>query len=372
MEMKNSFAEELSLLNNFIKKFESDFKKFKESIQIKRVPAVDLSPLVQIDENIKVLKSISQAIPSRQFFLTVVMELNQIAGCLDYLVINSGSDNPELKNIVSDLSFELQVILNRFENLTSDSSKNFRILTAKIQELEAEIYRLEGDRNKFEIDLAESKKSLDLARKDWTLKISELGEFNSAFVSDKWQRLADSFSTDFSEYKSDLESIKNDMLQKQIELNRQLQESASRLMATEHGASATAEAQLADKFRNASVGSVVAMILIVGWLLGTHNDGESLVYLFSKITFVLLMLIPAGYLAKESARHRSAAEYRQQISLNLIAVGGYLSEMTPEQRTQIKMEIAGKLFNPYSYGDMGKPLDTFVDVLKAIFDKKSS
>lgn len=109
--------------------------------------------------------------------------------------------------------------------------------------------------------------------------------------------------------------------------------------------SAAEERKTADKLRQWSLGFMIAMTVVMGITLFQSVQNElSLQTSILRIAIVMILSIPAAYLARESSRHRNLENTHHRISLELKSVDPYLSSLPKEQQDSIKERLANKIF----------------------------
>ncbi|MBN7770473.1 hypothetical protein KUV44_12275 [Marinobacter daepoensis] len=109
--------------------------------------------------------------------------------------------------------------------------------------------------------------------------------------------------------------------------------------------SAAEERKTADKLRQWSLGFMIAMTVVMAITLVQSVQNElSLQTSILRIAIVMILSIPAAYMARESSRHRNLENTHHRISLELKSVDPYLSSLPKEQQDSIKERLANKIF----------------------------
>ncbi|MEI2429385.1 hypothetical protein RDV84_22135 [Lysobacter yananisis] len=121
--------------------------------------------------------------------------------------------------------------------------------------------------------------------------------------------------------------------------------------------SARKELQSANSMRRVSLVFMVAAIavLAITWL---DHSAAVLTWEATTLRFLVALAfsVPAGYLARESARHRDQYHTYLRTALNLKSLAPYISSLPLEQQHLLKTEMAQRLFvinTQASAGDLG-------------------
>jgi len=130
---------------------------------------------------------------------------------------------------------------------------------------------------------------------------------------------------------------------------------SERAIADSYEKSAADEKKAADNMRNWSVGLMLAVVVIVAiaFFETTSNDFKWENSLF-RVTLALLLSVPAGYLARESAKHREQQYSHLQTSLSLKALSPYLATLPEELQHKIKIEMADRIFAQRDFSMVSK------------------
>lgn len=109
--------------------------------------------------------------------------------------------------------------------------------------------------------------------------------------------------------------------------------------------SAADERKTANYLRSFSLFFMVLMTIVMGVALWeTVSPNFNWQAAAFKITIVMILSIPAAYLARESSRHRELQNMHHSISLELKSVDPYLSSLPDEKRITIKEKLAERIF----------------------------
>lgn len=153
---------------------------------------------------------------------------------------------------------------------------------------------------------------------------------------------------------------------------------SGRAIAGDYENSAIAEKNMADYLRYGSIFCMALIATAVGYSFweSTQRDFHWEISLV-RFTLVFLLSVPAAYLARESAKHRSQQYAHLQTSLDLKAISPFLASLPEEEQHKLKIAIATKIFSGRSGTDLDKdsyPLDfqtIAMEVLKKIDIVKS-
>jgi len=143
--------------------------------------------------------------------------------------------------------------------------------------------------------------------------------------------------------------------EKEDQVNEMLDVLSQRAIAGSYENSAAEEKKTADAMRNGSVALMLAVVVIVAvaFFETTSNDFKWENSLF-RVTLALLLSVPAGYLARESAKHREQQYSHLQTSLSLKALSPYLATLPEEQQHKIKIEMADRIFAQRDFSMVSK------------------
>lgn len=109
--------------------------------------------------------------------------------------------------------------------------------------------------------------------------------------------------------------------------------------------SAAEEKKTADWLRALSLGFMVFMTIIMAVSLwdsvSPDFNWQSAMF---RVAIVMILSIPAAYLAKESSKHRELQNSHHRVSLELKSVDPYLSSLPNDKRVLIKEKLAERIF----------------------------
>jgi len=209
-------------------------------------------------------------------------------------------------------------------------------LPQPLDNLSAEAVRAELDRHSQLIkkDLAETEAK--------ALKFSDSLESLTSRAEHEMERVVAAHQEAFK----DIEARK-------VEADELLGHIASKAVAGDYVSSAAIEANAANDLRKWSVGVMMVVVVIVGTTFiqsATGNIEWQLV--LSRLAMAFILTVPAGYLARESAKHRQQQYRYQQTSLELRAITPYLASLPPDQQHNLKVEIARQIFGERREADL--------------------
>jgi hypothetical protein len=158
---------------------------------------------------------------------------------------------------------------------------------------------------------------------------------------------------------------------KQISIDSQLGTITAATMAKDYAQFADAEKNTADTLRKFSYGAMSAAFVVALLLVCLTKGDLTLTESIIRLSLVLLASAPAAYLTRESAKHRRQENSHRQTSLDLIAITPYISSLSPTEQSQIKTQVALRLFgarNGQVSPSEGIPINTN-DLLLKLLDK---
>lgn len=160
--------------------------------------------------------------------------------------------------------------------------------------------------------------------------------------------------------------------EKERNINELLGIVTNKKIAGKYEESAAEEKVFADWLRYASIFCMIMIVTVVGYSFWetttTDFKWENSIF---RIVLAFLLSVPAAYLARESAKHREQQYNHLQTSLDLNAIDPYVASLLPEQQSQIKIDIAGRIFAAKDYSKVSQtsyPLNTN-ELLMALLKK---
>lgn len=229
----------------------------------------------------------------------------------------------------------------------SDYEKNIIELQAKLR---SEIETFERDITKGNDEIEElkrksfenSQKSLDevsgLRRNIEQLK-SEISELQNTMVQEvgKAAKIAEDAEVRSKEVDS--------------QINGLLEQNASKILLIDYANTAETEGKSANSLRRWSLicMALTGVVLCVA-LYESLSSGLDWKQAIFKIFTAIALSVPAAYLARESAKHRSQQHINRRISLDLRAITPYIATLPAEEQNKIKSEVASKIFGVQENG----------------------
>lgn len=145
------------------------------------------------------------------------------------------------------------------------------------------------------------------------------------------------------------EGISKEAQERSEEVNEQIDGllglTASRVLLVDYANTAQTEKRAADILRNSSLFcmTLTGLVLLVAIFASIGNEFDWKQAIFKLITAAALS-VPAAYLARESARHRTQEHLNRRISLDLRAISPYIATLPSEEQNRIKSEVASRIF----------------------------
>jgi len=126
-------------------------------------------------------------------------------------------------------------------------------------------------------------------------------------------------------------------------------------VARSYKQSSEKEKSAADALR---IASLVCMIVAVYFLISGFRSGEDGVFdiphIIANMIQATVLTIPAGYLARESTKHRKQYYMLMQTALDIEAITPYTASLPEEFQHKLKRQIAAKIFSPKNFDDVTK------------------
>jgi hypothetical protein len=137
----------------------------------------------------------------------------------------------------------------------------------------------------------------------------------------------------------------NNTVDKERQINKVLGHVSGRVISGDFEKNASEERDIANILR---YGSILCMALIVGIAGYSFMETTSAEFdwarQFSRFLLMIMLSVPAAYLARESAKHRQQQYSHLQKSLDLNTATPFLSSLPEEEQHKLKTQIAAKLF----------------------------
>lgn len=195
-----------------------------------------------------------------------------------------------------------------------------------------------------------------------TEKDNSLYNFQES-VQSEVSSVNDRINTEVSEF----ENKKKEIIQILGDISTAHQSNANRNQADK-------EKEDADKFRKYGLIGLICVILLSIWLFNDYihifgkPDREipklselGISWFTLRFMTITLLTAPCIYMLKESASHRAKENLYRQRGTQLSSIGAYLDELRPEERAQMKKELATNFF---SFHDGKADVSNVPDFLK--------
>lgn len=156
------------------------------------------------------------------------------------------------------------------------------------------------------------------------------------------------------------------------QIDELLGQTASKVLIVDYANTADAERKSANSMRIYSLFCMALTGVVLSFALyeSLSNDVDWKHALFKALTAIALS-VPAAYLARESAKHRSQEHINRRISLDLRAITPYIATLSSDEQQKIKSEVALKIFGVHGGGNSSPdsyPLNT-QELMKSLIDK---
>lgn len=132
---------------------------------------------------------------------------------------------------------------------------------------------------------------------------------------------------------------------KKTAIDNQLGTLTSATMAKDYAEFADIEKGIANEYRKYSLWAMFGVAIVVAFTLWQTAKGEfTIPEAVLRLSFILIISAPAVYLTRESAKHRAQENAHRQTNLDLRAITPYIASLSPTEQSQIKTQIALRLF----------------------------
>ncbi len=156
------------------------------------------------------------------------------------------------------------------------------------------------------------------------------------------------------------------------QINGLLGQNASKILLIDYANTAAAEGKSADLLRRWSlVCMALTGVVLCLALYESLNSGLDWKQAIFKVFTAIALSVPAAYLARESAKHRSQEHINRRISLDLRAITPYIATLPSEEQNKIKSEVASRIFGMQENGGANSdnyPIN-FQELAKMIIEK---
>ncbi|MCF5710173.1 hypothetical protein GIV19_23230 [Pseudomonas syringae] len=151
-----------------------------------------------------------------------------------------------------------------------------------------------------------------------------------------------------------------------------LGQTASKVLLVDYANTADTENKSANKLRAWSLICMAFTCLVLCLALYETLKGEfDWKQAIFKVFTAVALSVPAAYLARESAKHRTQEHINRRISLDLRAITPYIATLPSEEQNKIKSEVASKIFGVQESGNAisdNYPIN-IQELVKTIIDK---
>lgn len=147
---------------------------------------------------------------------------------------------------------------------------------------------------------------------------------------------------------------------------------AAKSVAGSYENSASEERSSANWLRGFAILFMVVIVGVIGYTLIESVKPEfSIEVAALRISFALILSIPAAYLARESAKHRQQQYTHLQTSLDLKAITPYIASLPSDTQNRLKEEMASRIFSQKNFDHITKetyPINTH-EIVMALIEK---
>ncbi|MGY1890410.1 hypothetical protein [Pseudomonas sp. SDT291_1_S447] len=149
--------------------------------------------------------------------------------------------------------------------------------------------------------------------------------------------------------------ISEDAEQRSNEVNTQIDgllgQTASKVLLVDYANTAETEGKAANTLRGWSLACMgMTGIILCFALYESISGGLDWKQAIFRVVTAIALSVPAAYLARESAKHRSQEHVNRRISLDLRAITPYIATLPSEEQNKIKSEVASKIFGMQEAG----------------------
>ncbi|SDR03584.1 hypothetical protein SAMN05428982_2993 [Pseudoxanthomonas sp. CF385] len=167
-----------------------------------------------------------------------------------------------------------------------------------------------------------------------------------------------------------------DIDQKKDQIDKILGHVSGRTLAGDFDKNAAVEKRNADWLRYSSVFCMALTVALVSYTFYESAFGSfDWKLALSRIAMALFLSVPAGYLARESSRHRLQQQLYLQTSLSLKALPAYIASLPDEMQHKLKAEMTQRIFSMSAgpQGELGvlNAQDLILELIKRLDLKRS-
>lgn len=204
-------------------------------------------------------------------------------------------------------------------------------------------------------------------------------ESRISLLDSSLKKVEDSVAAELKKVKQLYEDTLAKLTEKDTQMDNLLGLNAGKAIASDFEISAKDERDMANYLRWGSLFIMLLIIVIVGYTFyETTADDFKWENSIFRISLTFLLSIPAAYLARESAKHRTQQYSHLQTSLDLKAITPYIASLPEEEQHKLKIEMANRIFASKDFSEVSKdpyPLDTqkiIMELIKNVKFKKSN
>lgn len=118
---------------------------------------------------------------------------------------------------------------------------------------------------------------------------------------------------------------------------------------------AASERKTADQLRAGVIFLLVLIAAVAAWILFLSPlDSDTLGREFARLSTTVPLAVLAGYLGRESSRHRNTADRSEEFGAHLKHLDGYVSQLSEEERRRYRYELGQSAYvmDKHSVGDV--------------------
>jgi hypothetical protein len=250
------------------------------------------------------------------------------------LLLAAREENAETY-IVAEIAELNNIIQKKVGDTVRDTTEGVDIAAVNI-----ETQKLAGAIGILEVQLSNHQKDTNSLRKS-LLESSKLAEL----LEDKMLTLGKRIDEAVEESSKKIDVIIVELKEKQDEANKLVELVSGNAIAGSYVKSAENEKKFADATR---YGALVLMLLVVAIIgdsfLRMSRPSFDWITAAFRLLFSLALSVPAAYLARESAKHRTQQYAYMRVSLDLQAITPYLASLPVEEQHKLKIDVANRIF----------------------------
>lgn len=221
-------------------------------------------------------------------------------------------------------------------------------LTSILNKLRPEMDRFEKDISNGRIEIDNTREKNADSYQQTKLELTELTQIIEQLKSEI-PALQEQIKTESDKslaFSNDAASI---AAETKVKVDLLLGESATDVLRLGYSETAKEEENIADIMRYCSLGcmALTGLILLVALYetLSSELDWKQSIF---KMFIAIALSVPAAYLARESAKHRTQQHINRRIALDLKAIPSYITSLDHADSTKIKSEVASRIFGVHN------------------------